>query len=162
MHWLYLISKLSDLFLLINNILTLNQTRHSQVWFCWPPVLSLNTTLLNSTGKMGLLYCTNDVIHFSDRQALSSLLNKIQHSWISSQLNIYLTLQNPAAWARDHALAVRINPMNRLYFPAESWSEMCLRMLSVESFVNWTLQFAALQRNTQIRIQIYKILNGGK
>lgn len=32
-------------------------------------------------------------------------------------------------------------------------------MLSVDSFVNWTLQFAALQRNTQIRIQIYKILD---
>ena len=36
---------------------------------------------------------------------------------------------------------------------------MCFRMLSVDSFVNWTLQFAALQRNTQIRIQIYKILD---
>ena len=64
MHWLYLISKLSDLFLHIYNILILNQTRHSQVWFCWPPVLSLNTTLQNSTGKLGLLYCTNDVIHW--------------------------------------------------------------------------------------------------
>lgn len=75
------------------------------------------------------------------------------------QLNIYLTLQNQAAGTRDHALAVRINPMNRLYFPAESWCAMCFRMLSVDSFVNWTLQFAALQRNTQIRIQIYKILD---
>ena len=62
MHWLHLISKLSDLFLHIYNILILNQTRHSQVWFCWPPVLSLNTTLQNSTGKLGLLYCTNDVM----------------------------------------------------------------------------------------------------
>ena len=62
MHWLHLISKLSDLFLHIYNILILNQTRHSQVWFCWPPVLSLNTTLQNSTGMLGLLYCTNDVM----------------------------------------------------------------------------------------------------
>ena len=39
MHWLHLISKLSDLFLQIYNTLILNQTRHSQVWFSWLPVL---------------------------------------------------------------------------------------------------------------------------
>ena len=38
MHWLHLISKLSDLFLHIYITLILNQMRHSQVWFCWLPV----------------------------------------------------------------------------------------------------------------------------
>ena len=66
MHWLHLISKLSDLFLQIYNTLILNQTRHSQSGLAgclsWRVVFR-NTTLQNSTGKLGLLYSTNDVIH---------------------------------------------------------------------------------------------------
>ena len=85
MHWLDLISKLSDLFLQTYNTLILNQTRHSQVWFCWPPVLSLNTTLQNSTGKLGLLYCTNDVIlghtTLDTGQTLQQPINNIYRRW---------------------------------------------------------------------------------
>ena len=95
MHWLHLISKLSDLFLQIYNILILNQTRHSQIWFCWPSVLSLNTTLQNSTGKLGLLYCTNDVIF------------KTQTTFINPH-NIFgpCSLQCSFSWYTFHSLSL--------------------------------------------------------